>query len=43
VRLVLPLDAGHEVAIDLGDAHRLALTRRMDLERRAGVLGVVDF
>ncbi len=43
VRLVLPLDAGQEVAIDLGDAHRLALTRRIDLERRAGVLGVVDF
>jgi DNA polymerase-3 subunit alpha len=43
VRLVLPLDAGQEVAIDLGDAHRLALARRIDLERRAGVIGVVDF
>ena len=42
VRLVLPLDADQEVAIDLGDAHRLALARRMDLERRAGVLGVID-
>jgi hypothetical protein len=31
------------VAIDLGDDHRLARTRRMDLERRAGVLGVIDF
>jgi hypothetical protein len=43
VRLILPLDGEQEVAIDLGDAHRLALTRRIDLERRAGVLGVVDF
>jgi hypothetical protein len=42
VRLVLPL-ADREVAIDLGDGHRLALARRMDLERRAGVVGVVDF
>ena len=43
VRLILPLDGEQEVAIDLGDAHRLALTRRIDLERRAGVLGVLDF
>jgi hypothetical protein len=42
VRLVLPL-AGQEVAIDLGDGYRLALARRLDLERRAGVLRVVDF
>jgi DNA polymerase III subunit alpha len=42
VRVVLPLDAMEEVAIDLGDAHRLALVRRIDLERRAGVLSVVD-
>jgi DNA polymerase-3 subunit alpha len=42
VRLVLPL-ADQEVAIDLGDRYRLALTRRMDLERRAGVVRVVDF
>jgi DNA polymerase-3 subunit alpha len=42
VRLVLPL-ADQEVAIDLGDRYRLALTRRMDLERRAGVVQVVDF
>jgi len=42
VRLVLPLGSDREVAIDLGDHHRLARTRRMDLERRAGVLGVVD-
>jgi DNA polymerase-3 subunit alpha len=42
VRVVLPLDAAEEVAIDLGDAHRLALVRRIDLERRAGVLSVVD-
>jgi hypothetical protein len=42
VRLVLPL-ADQEVAIDLGDGYRLALARRMDLERRAGVLRVVDF
>ena len=41
MRVVLPLDA-EEVAIDLGDAHRLALVRRIDLERRAGVLSVVD-
>jgi DNA polymerase III subunit alpha len=42
VRLVLPLGSDREVAIDLGDDHRLARTRRMDLERRAGVLGVID-
>jgi DNA polymerase III subunit alpha len=42
VRLVLPL-ADQEVAIDLGDGYRLALTRRIDLERRAGVVRVVDF
>jgi DNA polymerase III subunit alpha len=42
VRVVLPLDAPEEVAIELGDAHRLALVRRIDLERRAGVLSVVD-
>jgi DNA polymerase-3 subunit alpha len=42
VRLVLPL-ADQEVAIDLGEGHRLALARRMDLERRAGVVRVVDF
>jgi DNA polymerase-3 subunit alpha len=42
VRVVLPLDAQEEVAIELGDAHRLALVRRIDLERRAGVLSVVD-
>ncbi|MGH6896677.1 MAG: DNA polymerase III subunit alpha, partial [Geminicoccaceae bacterium] len=43
VRLVLPLGSDREVTIDLGDDHRLARTRRMDLERRAGVLGVIDF
>jgi DNA polymerase-3 subunit alpha len=42
VRVVLPLDAAEEVAIELGDDHRLALVRRMDLERRAGVVSVVD-
>jgi len=42
VRLVVPLDGGGEVSIDLGDNHRLALTRRPDLERRSGVLHVVD-
>ena len=41
VRMILPLDA-EEVAIELGDEHRLALVRRIDLERRAGVLSVVD-
>jgi len=42
VRVVLPLDAAEEVAIELGDDHRLALVRRIDLERRAGVVSVVD-
>ena len=42
VRLILPLGQDQEVAIDLGDDHRLARPRRMDLERRAGVLGVID-
>jgi DNA polymerase-3 subunit alpha len=41
VRFVLPLES-EEVAIELDDAHRLALARRIDLERRAGVLSVVD-
>jgi DNA polymerase-3 subunit alpha len=43
VRLILPLGSDQEVAIDLGDDYRIARTRRMDLERRAGVLGVIDF
>jgi DNA polymerase-3 subunit alpha len=42
VRLVVPLDGQGEVTIDLGDDHRLALMRRPDLERRSGVLRVVD-
>jgi DNA polymerase III subunit alpha len=42
VRLVLPLDAEEEVTIELGEAHRLSLMRRVDVERRAGVLEVVD-
>jgi DNA polymerase-3 subunit alpha len=42
VRLVVPLEGGGEVTIDLGDNHRLALMRRPDLERRSGVLRVVD-
>jgi DNA polymerase-3 subunit alpha len=42
VRVVLPLDTAEEVAIELGDEHRLALVRRIDLERRAGVVSVVD-
>jgi DNA polymerase-3 subunit alpha len=42
VRLVVPLDGHGEVTIDLGDDHRLALIRRPDLERRSGVLRVVD-
>jgi DNA polymerase-3 subunit alpha len=42
VRLILPLDGAEEVTIDLGDAHRLALGRRIDLERQAGVIGVLD-
>jgi hypothetical protein len=42
VRLVLPLDADEEVTIELGDGHRLSLMRRIDVEQRAGVVGVVD-
>lgn len=42
VRLILPIDHGEEVAIDLGSSHRLALGRRVDLERQAGVLGISD-
>jgi DNA polymerase-3 subunit alpha len=42
VRLVLPLDAGEEVTIELGEAHRLSLMRRVDVERRAGVIEVID-
>jgi len=42
VRLVVPLEDGEEVAIDLPDAHRLTLARRVDLERCAGVLEVID-
>jgi DNA polymerase-3 subunit alpha len=42
VRVVLPLGSAEEVAIELGEEHRLALVRRMDLERRAGVVSVVD-
>ena len=42
VRFVLPLDEQEEVAIELDDDHRLALVRRIDLERRTGVLSVVD-
>jgi DNA polymerase-3 subunit alpha len=42
VRLILPLDHEEEVTIDLGSAHRLALGRRIDLERQSGVLGIVD-
>ncbi len=42
VRLVLPLDHSEEVTIDLGTSHRLALGRRVDLERQAGVLSIVD-
>jgi len=42
VRVILPLAPTEEVAIELGDAHRLALVRRIDLERRAGVVSVVD-
>ncbi|MGH6919732.1 MAG: OB-fold nucleic acid binding domain-containing protein, partial [Geminicoccaceae bacterium] len=42
VSLVVPLEGGGEVTIDLGDNHRLALMRRPDLERRSGVLRVVD-
>ena len=42
VRLVLALDDAEEVTIDLGEQHRLALGRRIDLERQAGVLSVSD-
>ena len=42
VRMVVPLDPGQEVTIDLGDEHRLARARRLDLERRAGVVKVID-
>jgi DNA polymerase III subunit alpha len=42
VRLVLPLDSDEEVTIELGEAHRLSLMRRVDVERRAGVLQVID-
>jgi hypothetical protein len=41
VRLILPLER-EEVAIDLGDGHRLAPAQRLDIERRAGVLAVLD-
>ena len=41
VRLVVPLD-DEEIAIDLADSHRLALGRRVDLERRRGVMAVID-
>ncbi|MGH6913476.1 MAG: OB-fold nucleic acid binding domain-containing protein, partial [Geminicoccales bacterium] len=42
VRLVLLLDDREEIAIDLGDEHRLSPLRRMDVERRADVIGVLD-
>jgi len=42
VRLVVSLDDDEEVTIDLGERHRLALGRRIDLERQAGVLSVSD-
>ncbi|HEX6142254.1 MAG TPA: DNA polymerase III subunit alpha [Geminicoccaceae bacterium] len=42
VRLVLPLDDGAEVLVELPDSHRLACGRRIDLERRGDVLAVVD-
>jgi len=42
VRLVVPVEGEGLVTIELGDSHRLALMRRPDLERRAGVLEVVD-
>ena len=42
VRLVLALDEAEEVTIDLGERHRLALGRRIDLERQAGVVSVSD-
>ena len=42
VRLVLALDGAEEVTIDLSEQHRLALGRRIDLERQSGVLSVSD-
>ena len=43
VRLILSLDdEEEEVTIDLGEQHRLALGRRVDLERQAGVVSVSD-
>jgi len=42
VRLVVPLEDGEEVAIELPDDSRLAFARRVDLERAADVLAVVD-
>ncbi|MDH3659131.1 MAG: DNA polymerase III subunit alpha, partial [Alphaproteobacteria bacterium] len=42
VHLVLALDDAEEVTIDLGERHRLALGRRIDLERQTGVLSVSD-
>jgi len=42
VRLILPLDREEEVTIDLGSSHRLALGRRIDLERQSGVLEIAD-
>ncbi|MGI9498607.1 MAG: DNA polymerase III subunit alpha [Geminicoccaceae bacterium] len=42
VRLVLALDEDEEVTIDLSERHRLALGRRVDLERQSGVLSVSD-
>ncbi len=42
VRLVVPVEGEGLVAIDLADSHRLSLMRRPDLERRSGVLQVVD-
>ena len=42
VRLILPLDHEEQVTIDLGSSHRLALGRRIDLERQSGVLEVAD-
>ncbi|MEM9624852.1 MAG: DNA polymerase III subunit alpha [Pseudomonadota bacterium] len=42
VRLVLALDEDEEVTIDLSEQHRLALGRRIDLERQSGVISVSD-
>ncbi|MEM7020959.1 MAG: DNA polymerase III subunit alpha [Pseudomonadota bacterium] len=42
VRLVVPIEGEGDVTIELADSHRLALMRRPDLERRSGVLEVVD-